>query len=52
MAQSGIPDSHLDLFRKKAFAHSAYFVAAKGSPAVFPYELEMSRLIALDPATA
>jgi len=35
MAQSGIPDSHLDLFRKKAFAHLATLMA-DGKPQTTP----------------
>jgi len=35
MAQSGIPDSHLDLFKKKAFAHLATLMP-DGKPQVTP----------------
>jgi PPOX class probable F420-dependent enzyme len=35
MAQSGIPESHLDLFKKKAFAHLAT-VMSDGKPQVTP----------------
>jgi PPOX class probable F420-dependent enzyme len=35
MVQSGIPDSHLDLFKKKAFAHLAT-IMPDGSPQVTP----------------
>jgi PPOX class probable F420-dependent enzyme len=35
MVQSGIPDSHLDLFKKKAFAHLAT-VMPDGKPQVTP----------------
>jgi len=35
MAQSGIPDSHLDLFKKKAFAHLATLMS-DGNPQSTP----------------
>lgn len=35
MAQTGIPDSHVDLFKKKAFAHLATLMA-DGNPQVTP----------------